>query len=321
MFERERHIAAVEIMHLAGAHVDGTDRQARLFGIDAAEIDNACQRLVQRIDRVEAGPLDADRGVETKCKRAVRRKIAGNAAENRHHLRGDIAAEQDQRLSNRHLHEGGRIPRRFALHPFPEFAQTVEPPAGLIAGNDGGVDRADRGPDHPVGFDPGFMQRLIDAALVSAKRAAALKHQYDLAGQSRGLFDRTGGACFNVRHIAEPKFAFTGTPPLVTGRAGKIEMTRYWGGFEVSAAEAPAGRRINPAASRTLARLSRFRHQSPQAWAQAQRSCAESGTNPKSADRGKACVRNSYWQASRFWLSASPLLTPIFRSVRRMPTR
>ncbi len=52
---------------------------------------------------------------------------------------------------------------------------------GRAAGDDGGVDRADRGADHPVGLDPGLVQRLIDADLIGAERAAALQHQHLLA--------------------------------------------------------------------------------------------------------------------------------------------
>ena len=60
-------------------------------------------------------------------------------------------------------------------------------PAGAPAGSparcrrSGGVDGADRGADDPVGLDAGFVQRLVDAGLVGAQRAAALQHQHDLA--------------------------------------------------------------------------------------------------------------------------------------------
>ena len=44
-----------------------------------------------------------------------------------------------------------------------------------------GVDGADRGADHPVRLDAGFVQGLIDPALIGAERAAALKDQHHLA--------------------------------------------------------------------------------------------------------------------------------------------
>ena len=52
---------------------------------------------------------------------------------------------------------------------------------GRIAGDQGGIDRPDRGADHPVGLDAGFLQGLVDPGLVGAERSAALEHQDDLA--------------------------------------------------------------------------------------------------------------------------------------------
>ena len=66
-------------------------------------------------------------------------------------------------------------------HAAPEFAQPRQPVRGLVAGDQAGVDRADRGADHPVRLDAGLVQRLVDADLVGAERAAALQHQHDLA--------------------------------------------------------------------------------------------------------------------------------------------
>ena len=42
-----------------------------------------------------------------------------------------------------------------------------------------GVDRADRDAGDPVGMEIGLGQRLVDAGLVGAERAAALQHQGD----------------------------------------------------------------------------------------------------------------------------------------------
>ncbi len=151
---------------------------------------------MQRVDRIEPRLLDADRAVEAPSKRTIRGEVTGDATENRRHLRGDVAAQESERLrkrhrnlSKRHLRKSGGQrdcgPRRFALHAIPEFAKAIEAPAGFIAGDDGGVDGADGGADHPVRFDTGFVKRLIDAALVGAERAAALEDQNHLAGQNR----------------------------------------------------------------------------------------------------------------------------------------
>ena len=79
VLERDGHVAAVEVVHLAGPHIDRADGEARLPGIDAVEIDHLGERVTQCIDRVERRLLDADRCVEAPGQRAVGRKIPGNA--------------------------------------------------------------------------------------------------------------------------------------------------------------------------------------------------------------------------------------------------
>ena len=63
----------------------------------------------------------------------------------------------------------------------PEFLESRHPVGWIVAGDEAGVDRADRGADHPVRLDAGLMQRLVDADLVGTQRAATLQHQHDLA--------------------------------------------------------------------------------------------------------------------------------------------
>ncbi len=63
--------------------------------------------------------------------------------------------------------------------PLPEGLQLLQPAARRIAGDDRRVDRADRDAGHPVRLDAGFVQRLVDAGLIGAERAAALQHQRD----------------------------------------------------------------------------------------------------------------------------------------------
>ncbi len=70
----------------------------------------------------------------------------------------------------------------------------------LVAGDDGGVDGADRGADDPVRLDAGFMHGLIDAALVGAERAAALEHQDHLPGQGRPRRGEAGGLMDDIVH-------------------------------------------------------------------------------------------------------------------------
>jgi hypothetical protein len=54
----------------------------------------------------------------------------------------------------------------------------------FIAGDEAGVDGADRSADDPVRLDAGFVQRLIDAGLLGPERAAALQHEHDLAREA-----------------------------------------------------------------------------------------------------------------------------------------
>ena len=61
----------------------------------------------------------------------------------------------------------------------PEFLEPFQPALRWVAGDDRGVDGADRDADHPIRFQPGLMQRLVDAGLIGAERAAALQDQAD----------------------------------------------------------------------------------------------------------------------------------------------
>ena len=75
-------------------------------------------------------------------------------------------------------------PDRALGDPVPEFAQRRQPPLGRVAGDQRSVDGADRDAGNPVRLQPGFMQRLVDAALIGAQRAAALQNQRDAAAPS-----------------------------------------------------------------------------------------------------------------------------------------
>ena len=88
------------------------------------------------------------------------------------------------------------------LHAAPEFLQRGQAVRRLVAGDQAGVDGADRGADHPVRLDAGLVQRLVDAHLVGAQRAAALQHQHDLAETGRqcdAVGVRPGGCGFVER--------------------------------------------------------------------------------------------------------------------------
>ena len=78
-----------------------------------------------------------------------------------------------------------RVVRRSLLDTRPEVAQPSQAVFRGVAGDQRGIDRADRRADHPVGLDAGLVQRFVDTHLVGAKRAAPLQHEHDLPGNSR----------------------------------------------------------------------------------------------------------------------------------------
>ena len=63
---------------------------------------------------------------------------------------------------------------------FLSSAPAAETKFDRIPGDQRRIDRADRCSDHPVGFDPGLVQRFVDAGLIGAKRAA-LEDEHDLS--------------------------------------------------------------------------------------------------------------------------------------------
>src|SRR6187200_1587344 len=64
-------------------------------------------------------------------------------------------------------------------HALPELAQRWHAIVSLVTGDERSVDRPDRCSNHPVGFDAGLVQRLVDTGLIGAERAATLQHHDD----------------------------------------------------------------------------------------------------------------------------------------------
>jgi hypothetical protein len=81
-----------------------------------------------------------------------------------------------QMFDGRIIGRAERAERRLA-HRLPEFAQLLDPFFGRIACDQGRIDGADGNAGHPVGMNIGLRQGLIDAGLIGAERAAALKDQ------------------------------------------------------------------------------------------------------------------------------------------------
>ena len=97
------------------------------------------------------------------------------------HCRHGVGAGRSERRR-------GELGRKAVGHLSPEGAHALQPLSGRIAGDQGGVDRADGGSDHPIGLDAEFLQGLVDAGLVGAQGATALEDKDDLA--QLGLVDR-----------------------------------------------------------------------------------------------------------------------------------
>ena len=171
MRRREIHLAAVEIAHLAGAHVDRSDGEARVPAVQVVEVDQAAKSRLQRVGRIVSGTLDADREM-------VRpERVRARFEESRH-------AAHDRVQVGERIAEKGRGPelleRRSTAKAVPEFAQLRHAVLRRVAGDERAVDGADRCSDDPVRRDTAFDQRLVDAGLIGAERAPALQHEHRL---------------------------------------------------------------------------------------------------------------------------------------------
>ena len=174
VLDAEFAITAVEIPHLAGADMGGADGQPRPATVDQIEIDQFGQGLLQRLGGVVSGPLGTERIVVAGVGQRIGPEEPGNAVDHGRPV-GQLFIEAGKRAR--------KAPDRTLLHPLPEFLQARQAVFRRIAGDQAGIDGADRGADDPVRLDAGFVQRLIDAGLIGSQRAAALQHQHDLAGQ------------------------------------------------------------------------------------------------------------------------------------------
>jgi hypothetical protein len=77
------------------------------------------------------------------------------------------------------LPESGYAERR-SRDRVPKLAQRINATLRRIAGDDRRIDGADRDSGNPIGMQIGLGQRLINASLIGAERAAALEQQRDL---------------------------------------------------------------------------------------------------------------------------------------------
>src|SRR5688500_15082107 len=97
------------------------------------------------------------------------------------------------------------MPHRLVRHALPELAQSRQSVFRLIAGDQASVDGPDRRADDPVRLDAHLMQRLVDARLISAERAAALKDE-DRLLQIVGAVARLTLSCQRALHVDPPGY-------------------------------------------------------------------------------------------------------------------
>src|SRR5262249_58575282 len=74
-------LAAVEVAHLARAHVRGADRQARRAAFDERKVDQLGERLREWRRRVEAGAVASERIVRAEKSQRIGLEESRNAAE------------------------------------------------------------------------------------------------------------------------------------------------------------------------------------------------------------------------------------------------
>ena len=194
-------LVVVEVDEIAGENVHRTDREADRLLVDKRKVDEVLERLLERRRAIEAR-----RGA-----RAGRRQP-----------RAHLVRLEEARLAHGHGHErargiahlpvdvtvGGVMPDLAVGDALPEFAQLAEPGCARVAGDDRGVDGAERNPGHPIGLDPVLVQRLVNARLVGAERAASLQDQRNAPAAVRPPTDERIGLGARPQMIVPGHFSF-----------------------------------------------------------------------------------------------------------------
>ena len=198
VFDAEDAVAAVEISHLAGADMGGTDRQPRPATVHQIEIDELGQGLLQRLGGIVPGALGTERIVVA----GVGQRIGSE--EPRDPVRHGRPVEQ---LFVEAWKRARKAPDRTLLHPFPELLQAGQTVFRRIARDQAGIDGADRGADDPVRLDAGFVQRLVDAGLIRrrARRRPAAPVRSGRAEVLPSALRFCGDRCvMRVLHVSLP---------------------------------------------------------------------------------------------------------------------
>jgi hypothetical protein len=170
VFRADHFFLVVEVEEISAEHVDRADREMDLARTDEIEVDQFEQCFAQRAGVVIAGRRSGACGTEPGID-VVRLEESG-LAERRRHERTRQVAGLAVNVAVRRI-----VPDLASGDALPEDLKPFQTRLRWIAGNDRGIDRADRHPAHPIRLDAAFLQSLIDAGLVGAQRPAALQHQ------------------------------------------------------------------------------------------------------------------------------------------------
>ncbi len=167
MVPRDGFVTAVEVAHRPCANVDRAHSQPRRASAEKGWVDQRLQRVAQGGRVVVAGVVRVERDMLAEPGPVVRCEEAGQA------MADGLQGRPERRQPGQTWPQ-----RRQALvrYRVPEPAQPIQPVFGPVADDQGRIDGADRGADHPVGLDAGLVKGFIDPRLVGAHRAAALQH-------------------------------------------------------------------------------------------------------------------------------------------------
>ena len=210
MLRSQPAFGGVEIGQVAGADVDRADANAHFARVQPVEVDESLQRLLQRCRVVEAC-----RGVAREGRPERRREAwleeAGLAVNQGPRRRYRVANRTNVERKGQGIGQpfaGGPLDRKGADR-LPELAQPLHAFAFRRAGDDGGVEGADRNSGQPVRPDARLVQAFIDAGLIGPQRSAALQHQGDDVVWQRffQLRHRIDLLAYHVQHFPNSRFS------------------------------------------------------------------------------------------------------------------
>src|SRR5262249_10438572 len=166
MFESDLVRRRIEIGEIATPHFDRADAKAHLAGIDSIEIDHTLQRRSQRRVVVIARFIWTSRWPDGRRRQARHKEIRRPKQENAY---GTVLIDKLMLVvAELDLPEIGNAKRR-SRDRAPKLAQRVDATLRRIAGNDRGIDGADRDSGNPIGMQISLGQRLVNTRLIGAE--------------------------------------------------------------------------------------------------------------------------------------------------------